>query len=228
MPGPNGETLELVFLSRDPEEHHQIVLCSGRTWTEQLGRWAATATATAAAITTAPCCCCRHCVCDWLTGWLGACLRCTGPEDCFNTINQISFICPSLTELKRIWAALKARDDISALVAVTHGTAVSCYFKDPEGNRIELFVNSQFYCYQPIRGDIDLDATEVEIWAAVETHAKAQENFKTRAGAPKADRRAFLGLGTSIMIPSPPRLIMHERQSRVATLTVRVMSHQSE
>ena len=30
MPGPGGALLELVFLSRDPEEHHQIVFCSGR------------------------------------------------------------------------------------------------------------------------------------------------------------------------------------------------------
>ena len=138
-------------------------------------------------------------------------MRCTGPEDCFNTINQISFICPSLTELKRIWAALKARDDISALVAVTHGTAVSCYFKDPEGNRIEIFVNSQFYCYQPIRGDIDLDATEAEIWAAVETHAKAQENFKTRAGAPQADRRAFLGLARHFYHDTITTTVNHAR-----------------
>ena len=29
LPGPNGP-MELVFLSRDPDEHHQIVLISGR------------------------------------------------------------------------------------------------------------------------------------------------------------------------------------------------------
>jgi catechol 2,3-dioxygenase-like lactoylglutathione lyase family enzyme len=133
MPGPGGNTLTLVFLSRDPEEHHQIVLCSGR------------------------------------------------PEGSFNTVNQISFKTPSCTELKRIWAGLKLREDISELVAVTHGTSVSCYFKDPEGNRVEVFCNSQFYCYQPIRGDIDLDKTESEIWAAVEAHARASPDFKMRS-----------------------------------------------
>ena len=30
MPGPGGKLMELVFLSRDPEEHHQIVMVSGR------------------------------------------------------------------------------------------------------------------------------------------------------------------------------------------------------
>ena len=29
LPGPNG-MMDLVFLSRDPDEHHQIVLVSGR------------------------------------------------------------------------------------------------------------------------------------------------------------------------------------------------------
>lgn len=30
LPGPNGVPMDLVFLSRDPDEHHQLVLISGR------------------------------------------------------------------------------------------------------------------------------------------------------------------------------------------------------
>jgi catechol 2,3-dioxygenase-like lactoylglutathione lyase family enzyme len=30
LPGPNGKPIELVFTSRDPDEHHQIVLVTGR------------------------------------------------------------------------------------------------------------------------------------------------------------------------------------------------------
>ena len=30
LPGSNGATIDLVFLSRDPDEHHQIVLITGR------------------------------------------------------------------------------------------------------------------------------------------------------------------------------------------------------
>src|SRR5207248_6339320 len=89
--GQLGAT-SLVFLSRDPREHHQLVLASGRPG-----------------------------------------------ELPFNSINQISFRMvefAGLREMHRRLAAEKVRD----LYPVSHGNALSVYFLDPEGNRIELFV----------------------------------------------------------------------------------------
>ena len=54
----------------------------------------------------------------------------------FSTVNQISLLADSLAELKRIHVALKGREDVAELRTVTHGNAVSIYFRDPEGNRI--------------------------------------------------------------------------------------------
>eukprot|EP01051_Picozoa_sp_SAG22_P010572 SAG22_NODE_958_length_6301_cov_4.995324_3_plen_76_part_00 len=61
---------------------------------------------------------------------LSACLPvqivfCSGrPADCaFNTVNQISFLTPTLAELKRLYAVLKGRTDITQLLTVTHGAA---------------------------------------------------------------------------------------------------------
>jgi len=116
MPGPGGKLMELVFLSRDPEEHHQIVMVNGRP-----------------------------------------------PDLAFNTINQISLKSDSLGELKKMHTLLKTRKDISKLAAVTHGTAISVYFEDPEGNRVELFVNSAFYCIQPIRAPVNLDQPDEQV-----------------------------------------------------------------
>jgi hypothetical protein len=135
MMGPKGP-MELVFLSRDPEEHHQIVMVSGR------------------------------------------------PKDLsFNVVNQISLSTTSLTELKRLHTLLKGRADIDQgkLAAVSHGNAISVYFEDPESNRVELFVNTDFYCIQPMRAPINLEQPDDLIWAQVEAHARKQKNFKPRS-----------------------------------------------
>lgn len=34
LPGENGKPMDLVFISRDPDEHHQIVLVAGRACTQ--------------------------------------------------------------------------------------------------------------------------------------------------------------------------------------------------
>jgi catechol 2,3-dioxygenase len=39
----------------------------------------------------------------------------------------------------------------------THGNAMSIYFRDPEGNRLEVFMDTPWYCEQPLREPIDLD-----------------------------------------------------------------------
>ena len=49
----------------------------------------------------------------------------------FNTVNQISLIADSLAELKKIHVSLKGRKDVAELRTVTHGNAVSIYFRDP-------------------------------------------------------------------------------------------------
>jgi hypothetical protein len=119
----------LVFLSRDPQEHHQIVLASGR------------------------------------------------PEGLpFNPINQISFRMAEfsgLREMHRRLAAEKVRD----LYPVSHGNALSVYFLDPEGNRIELFVDTPWHCRQPVRIPLDISLKDEEIWAWAEAEAKKQPDF---------------------------------------------------
>ena len=127
---PSGE---LVFLSRDPAEHHQIVLCSGR------------------------------------------------PEDGFNTVNQISLRTDTLDTLRVLQKQVSLEPRVTEVLPVTHGNAISLYFRDPEGNRVEIFIDTPFYCQQPQRVAIDLSHSDAQIWRAVEEHARSQPNFKTRA-----------------------------------------------
>ncbi|HYF19575.1 MAG TPA: VOC family protein [Ramlibacter sp.] len=131
--GNLGET-QLVFLSRDPREHHQIVLLTGR------------------------------------------------PEDLrFNVINQISLRVRDLAALREVRNRVLADPHVSDLAAVTHGNAVSIYFRDPEGNRLEVFFDSPWYCEQPLREPVDLDQPDEAVLARVEALARSRPRFQPRA-----------------------------------------------
>jgi catechol 2,3-dioxygenase len=126
--------VQLVFLSRDPAEHHQIVLATGR------------------------------------------------PADlAFNVINQISLRVPDLATLRLVRDRVAAEADVSELLCATHGNAVSIYFRDPEGNRLEVFLDMPWYCEQPLREPIDLDQSDADILARAEAIARSRPKFQSRA-----------------------------------------------
>lgn len=132
LQSPKGP-MELVFLSRNPDEHHQIVLATGRPQT--------------------------------LT---------------FNNVNQISLRADSLASLKALHAQLKAQGNPD-LHCVTHGNALSIYAPDPEGNRLELFIDTPWYVNQPMRVPVDLSLSDEQIMANAEEHARALPGFRPRS-----------------------------------------------
>ena len=125
-------TVDLVFLSRDPDEHHQIVLVSSR------------------------------------------------PQNlAFNPINQISLKADSIDTLCDMHALLLG-SEVERVVATTHGNAVSIYFPDPEGNRLELYVDLPWYVSQPARETIDLLDRE-SLMPRLEAHARTLPGFRPRS-----------------------------------------------
>jgi len=126
---PRGKVF-LVFLSRDPKEHHQIVLASGRP------------------------------------GELG-----------FNPINQISFRTADFAGLREMHRRLQA-EGVAELSPVSHGNALSVYFRDPEGNRIELFIDTPWYVTQPLRVPMDMSLPDAELWAWAEAQARKLPGFR--------------------------------------------------
>jgi len=126
---PHGRVL-LVFLSRDPREHHQIVLVTGRP--RELG---------------------------------------------FNPINQISFRMAEFAGLREMHRRLQA-EGVEELAPVSHGNALSVYFRDPEGNRIELFVDTPWYVKQPLRVPMDMTLSDEALWAWAEAEARKLPGFK--------------------------------------------------
>jgi catechol-2,3-dioxygenase len=122
-------TVSLVFLSRDPGEHHQIVLASGRP-----------------------------------------------PEAGFNAINQISFRMADFAGLREMHRRLQ-QESVAELAPVSHGNALSVYFRDPEKNRIELFVDTPWYVRQPVRIPMDMKLPDAELWNWAEAEARRSPGF---------------------------------------------------
>jgi catechol 2,3-dioxygenase-like lactoylglutathione lyase family enzyme len=122
---------EICFLTRDPREHHQLVLASGR------------------------------------------------PADLgFNMVNQMSFRVDSLATLREMHRELEAMR-MKEIRPITHGNALSVYFRDPEHNRIELLIDTPWYVPQPYRVPIDLRLADDALWAGIEQQVKVIPGFKT-------------------------------------------------
>ena len=63
---------------------------------------------------------------------------------------------------------------------ITHGNALSVYFRDPEKNRVELLIDTPWYVPQPYRVPYDIELPDVELWASIEMLVRATPGFKTR------------------------------------------------
>jgi catechol 2,3-dioxygenase len=125
--------VQLVFLSRDPREHHQIVLASGR------------------------------------------------PIDAiYSVVNQLSFRVLDLATLKYVHGRALAEPDVTDMTPATHGNAISIYFRDPEGNRLEIFLDTPWYCEQPLREPVDLAESDETILAKTEALARSRPKFQSR------------------------------------------------
>ena len=127
-------TVQLIFLSRDPDTHHQIALVSGRP-----------------------------------------------PQGLpFNPINQISFQVPDLPNLRLVHERALAAG-ATDMQATTHGNAVSLYFRDPEGNRLEVFMDTPWYCIQPLREPIDFACSDEAVMQQAEHIARNSLRFMPRS-----------------------------------------------
>jgi len=122
---------EMVFFSRNPKEHHQLVLVAGRP---------------------------------------------PGLPD--KVINQMSFRVGSLAEVLRFYRQIRNERAASDIHPICHGHAWSVYFRDPEGNRVEVYTDTPWYVHQPIREVMDFDLSEAEILSRTETLCRTLPGFK--------------------------------------------------
>lgn len=94
----------------------------------------------------------------------------------FNPINQISFLVDSLADLRVVHR--RALDHGATDMRVTsHGNAWSCYFKDPEGNTVEAYLDTPFHVPQPFGEPLDLTRSDAEILRETEASCRADPGF---------------------------------------------------
>jgi len=98
----------------------------------------------------------------------------------YNMIQQLSFRADSLTALRDTYVALK-REPIVELGPISHGNAISAYFRDPEGNRLEVFIDTKWHVPQPCAAPVDLMQSDDEIMAFVERQIAALPGVSERA-----------------------------------------------
>ncbi len=82
-------------------------------------------------------------------------------------VQQISFTTGSLADLREFYRGIKARGCPIDRV-VNHGIAFGCYFRDPEGNRVEVYWRTGKDYPQPHGDPIDLDLPESELLALLD------------------------------------------------------------
>lgn len=121
--------MDLIFMSANPDNHHQLVLASGRPDTSG-----------------------------------------------FNPINQISFTVDSLAALREVHRRA-LENGATGMRVISHGNAWSCYFKDPEGNVVEAYLDTPWHVPQPHGDPLDLDKSDEEIMKETEALCRAEPGF---------------------------------------------------
>ena len=117
----------LVFLTRDPTDHHQIVFQEQRKSDE-------------------------------------------------TTINQISFQLDDLNGLRKMRDVL-VNAHVEELKFVDHCVAWSIYCHDPEGNRLEFFVDAPFYVKQPMIQELNLDQSDEMVLESTRKRFSSDPSF---------------------------------------------------
>jgi catechol 2,3-dioxygenase len=101
------------------------------------------------------------------------------PNDAPSTVNQLSFTVQSLDELRTMYRRVLG-EGVENLLPRNHGNAWSVYFDDPEGNNIEVYLDSPFHIPQPFGEYLDFDLTDDEIVETTEAMAREVEGFRMR------------------------------------------------
>jgi catechol-2,3-dioxygenase len=125
---------QMVFLSLNPGEHHQIVLAQA-----------------------------------------------TDGDFAAGSLDHLAFRTDGLPALRRFHRALEAYGGLP-IETVSHGTTWSLYFRDPEGNRLELFADTPWHVAQPLRFPIDLTMADDELLQWTERQISALADFQPAEG----------------------------------------------
>lgn len=100
------------------------------------------------------------------------------PADARSTVMQLSFKLGTLAQLRAIRSRALAAG-AAEMRGLNHGNAISIYFHDPEGNTVEVYLDTPWYVPQPHGDPLDLEKSDAEIWAETEAICRADPGFES-------------------------------------------------
>lgn len=105
-------------------------------------------------------------------------------------IGHVAFRVDSLDEVRRVYETVRHLP-LAKPEPVSHANTWSVYFRDPEGNRIEVFTQTPWHATQPCRFDVDYDLDDVQLKETTLADAKKLKGFTSGEDWQKAFDRAF-------------------------------------
>jgi catechol 2,3-dioxygenase len=99
----------------------------------------------------------------------------SGPSVVF----QMSFFVDQLNDLRRIEKRL-IEHNITSITPITHGNAWSIYSHDPEGNGLEIYMDTPWHVPQPHGKPFDLSLSDQEIYEYTENLIKENPSFSSQ------------------------------------------------
>ena len=109
-----------------------------------------------------------------------ALLQARGPEEA-TSLDHNAFRVETIADVKEMLERVAADERVPAGSPITHGNAVSVYFKDPEGNGIEVFCDTPWHVKQPQLMSWDPSMSDAEVLANIEAKYRETEEFSPMA-----------------------------------------------
>lgn len=94
-----------------------------------------------------------------------------------NSIDHMAFRTESLVDVRALGDALAKDGRATGLTPMTHGNAWSFYFKDPEGNGIEIFCDTPWHVAQPQARPWDPSLSDEELLVWTEKEFQDEDGF---------------------------------------------------
>ena len=98
------------------------------------------------------------------------------PAGVASTVMQLSFKVNDIEDLRTLRVSAQ-QNGASEFIGLNHGNSWSVYFNDPEGNRIEIYLDTPFHTPQPCGELLNLEQSDEDLLA--ETEALAQSRSGT-------------------------------------------------
>ena len=111
------------------------------------------------------------------------------------SLDHLAFRVDDLKGLRDLHGGLESYGGLD-VDTVSHGTTWSVYFRDPEGNRGELFVDTPWHVAQPVRFPIDLSRPDDSLIAWTEEKISSLTDFQPAERWTEGHRRRLRAKAT--------------------------------